>query len=686
MRGRYILVLLLLISVTSFAQTSIKEAYVLTRMMDKFHVQPKPLNDSFSAIVFDAFFEKADPCRIFFTKEDIQELSTFRYQLDNELQQQRSQFLPAVTSIYRKRIRATDSLIATTAKEAFVVSVRSLEEKDQRSERPSAKEQRAFLSRFVHAAILSQLMDEVLTDRTMATNKKLLDSTEKAERQVVVKKLRRNFQLMLNGPSSIEEIMNDIFCSSIAEIYDPHSSYFSMDRKREFEHSLGNKDLELGVALDEGNNGEVKIGKIRPGSSAFRTGKLSEGDQIKAIKWEEGKIIDFSDTPIEEIRELLSAKKDRPITLVVKKADGSIQDVTLMHSKADGTDEDKVKGFLLKDKRTVGYISLPVFYSDWENGIDQNVQGCANDVAKEIIKLKKENIDALILDLRYNGGGSLQEATELAGIFIDGGPVAQVKGSDSKPFILKDGQRGTIYDGPLFVLVNHYSASASEYLAAILQDHRRAIIVGSNTFGKATSQLVLPLDTLLSMNVNALQQPARSFVKVTMRTLYRLTGESFQGRGIIPDIELPELLERRMTEASQPMHLSVSPIAANTFYKPSVPQFIINDMIVKEEIANEKAFSRISKLKALKEGSRSKIASMELQGLLVLFLEMTDLLTEKNKDNRPSFTVDMPSLTKEREAADPAARIMNDAIRAGIAADPQITTLFRIFQRTPSQQ
>ena len=182
-------------------------------------------------------------------------------------------------------------------------------------------------------------------------------------------------------------------------------------------------------------------------------------------------------------------------TFKIKKPDGAERTVILLKEKMEEDDEhNKVKSFLLKGSKTIGFISLPSFYQDWENE-NSGVNGCANDVAKEILKLKKENIEGLIIDLSYNGGGSMEEAVELSGIFIDFGPVGMQKGRDSKIYTLKDVNRGTIYDGPLMLMVNGYTASASEMVAGTLQDYHRAVIVGTPTYGKATAQVVLPMDT-----------------------------------------------------------------------------------------------------------------------------------------------------------------------------------------------
>jgi len=190
-------------------------------------------------------------------------------------------------------------------------------------------------------------------------------------------------------------------------------------------------------------------------------------------------------------------------------------------------------------------------------------------VAKEIVKLNKENIQGLILDLRYNGGGSMQEATDLAGIFIDAGPVAQIKSKDTKVYTLKDINRGSIYDGPLLLLVNGYSASASEMVAGTLQDYNRALIAGSPTYGKATVQVILPMDTTITLDEDYRNRKTDNYLKLTIEKLYRVTGSSAQARGVLPDITLPDISEASPErESNSHFAFAASSIEPNKYYKP----------------------------------------------------------------------------------------------------------------------
>ena len=246
-----------------------------------------------------------------------------------------------------------------------------------------------------------------------------------------------------------------------------------------------------------------------------------------------------------------------------RKPDGTNKIVLLRKEKINN-EENIVKGFVLKGTKKIGYILLPGFYTEWENEAGSS---CANDMAKEIVKLKKENIEGLILDVRFNGGGSVKEAIDMIGIFIDEGPLAAEKGGDGKQVTFRDPNRGTIYDGPMALMVNGQSASASEMLAASLQDYNRAVIIGSNTYGKATMQQMFLLDTITRRPFTG--GGDKDAAKITIKKLYRLNGQSAQLNGVIPDVMLPDAFDAiDYREKFQKFSLPADTAKRNTFYKP----------------------------------------------------------------------------------------------------------------------
>src|SRR5664279_2385510 len=271
------------------------------------------------------------------------------------------------------------------------------------------------------------------------------------------KSFKNSINIVLQSAGGIQQYIGDEYCKAIAVCYDPHSAYFPLTEKEDFESELGQQQMVFGFRCKEDDDGSVKIESIMPGSPAFKSGQLNKEDKILSIQWEDKQPIDVSSGGLKQLYEVLAMSNHDKATFKIKKPDGTERTVILLKEKMEeDDDQNKVKSFLLKGSKTIGFISLPSFYQDWENE-STGVNGCANDVAKEILKLKKENIEGLIIDLRYNGGGSMDEAIELSGIFIDFGPVGMDKDRDAKLYTLKDVNRGTIYEGPLMLMVNGYT-------------------------------------------------------------------------------------------------------------------------------------------------------------------------------------------------------------------------------------
>jgi carboxyl-terminal processing protease len=333
-----------------------------------------------------------------------------------------------------------------------------------------------------------------------------------------------------------------IYCKVLASCFDPHTSFFPPAERENFESEMGKSVPKFGFSLSAEED-DIVIENLAPGSAAYKSGQLNPGDKIEKIKWEGKDAVDVAEANQKEISELLSSGNQEKLTLTVRKTDGTLREVVLQKELIDkDLEEEKVQGYILSGEKKIGFVSLPDFYTDWEDKTN-SINGCANDLAKEIIRLKKENIDGLILDLRFNGGGSMQEAIDLSGIFIDAGPVGQLKTKDEKLITLKDVNRGMVYDGPLVILVNAFSASASEMVAGTLQDYKRAVIIGSPTFGKGTAQVMMPLDTTIDFSKPPVFKPNSNSIKLTVEHLYRVNGVTVQGKGVIPDIELPDFFQ-----------------------------------------------------------------------------------------------------------------------------------------------
>lgn len=543
-----------------------QHAITLQRQIQLKHYSPRPVDDSLSSSVFNSFIKQLDPQQDLFLAEEYKTLSAFRYAIDDELNGGNWKFLDLTTGLYKKSLARADSLIKIILQKSVDFSTDENIVFQKRTAPVFAKDIKELQqkwTRWFKYVMLSHATSIAAADSTNPPLKKVLADNEAAIREKIMKGQGKIFKEMLDVESFANEI-KETFFNAITTSFDPHSNFFSPKQQEDFQSELSTEEYSFGFEFDETKEGKIKIDMLIPGGPAWKTGDIHKEDEILQLQWKGKEPVDVSTISIDDVDELLAKSNHDELLLKLKKPDGTIRTVTLRKEKIE-TEEDIVKGFLLAGEKKVGYISLPDFYTQWE---DEEGSGCANDVAKEIIKMKKENLDGLILDLRYNGGGSLYEALQLCGIFIDEGPLVGTKQKDGKHTFDKDPNRGTIYDGPLALLVNNQSASASELVAAALQDYNRAVIVGSSTFGKATMQLVFPLDS------NA-KQDAKSpdgFVKITTGKLFRLTGETAQRNGVIPDVVLPDAFDGlEYTEKFMPNVLAADTARKNNYYKQLAP-------------------------------------------------------------------------------------------------------------------
>lgn len=327
-----------------------------------------------------------------------------------------------------------------------------------------------------------------------------------------------------NDLHDIDFIFN-LYLKSIANSYDPHSTFLTLEEVSSFNQSLSKSSMNFGFQAQRNMNGFYEILSVIPGGAAWKSGKIRMGDEIWEITDGNGLSKSVLCLDNEKVDLIFNSPEVKSISILVKHENGGTSEVRLIKEHTE-TSENLINIFMLEGEHNVGYLALPSFYN---NGKVEEPQGSANDVAKEIMKIKSSNMDGLIMDLRDNGGGDLSEALGIVSLFLDVGPVCIMKNRNSKPILLKDLNRGAVYRGPLVILINEHSASASEMLAAALQDHNRALVVGMPSFGKATGQNIYPLDST---------QLDWGFVKITTFNLFRVQGNSYQGHGVVPDVKL----------------------------------------------------------------------------------------------------------------------------------------------------
>jgi carboxyl-terminal processing protease len=324
------------------------------------------------------------------------------------------------------------------------------------------------------------------------------------------------------------------YANAVSEVNDPHTQYFAPRERKKFDQGMSGQFEGIGARLQQ-KDGILKVSEIIVGSPSYKQGELKAGDDILKVAQGAEEAVDITNMDMEDAIELIKGKKGTEVRLTVRKSDNSTKIIPIIRDVIE-IEETYAKSAMLDNKGKIGYIYLPSFYTDFTR---TGAHHCSQDMRKEIEKLKKAGMKGLIVDLRDNGGGSLQEVVEMAGLFFSKGPVVQVKGKSNVPVnIMEDKNPDVAWDGPLTILINHNSASASEILAAAMQDYKRGVIVGTPSFGKGTVQSFVELDNYLLPQFDTIK-PIGS-VKITQQKFYRINGGATQLKGVIPDVQLPD--------------------------------------------------------------------------------------------------------------------------------------------------
>jgi carboxyl-terminal processing protease len=513
-----------------------KEEFIIQAVlaaMEGMHFSPKEINDEFSVKLYEEYLEELDPGKRFLTQTQIDQLEPYRSLLDDQIKAGDQSFFNLSVQLLDEGITKAEKYYAKYKDQDFDFASEEYYELDE-EKRPWAAndaELEDYWRKTIKYEVLIRL-DEKLSDEKNEdkTREELLEESRK---QVV-----KIFDDWLDRTKDLRrEDRFEIFVNTITHRFDPHSDYFNPKEKEDFDIRMSGRLEGIGARLQ--TEGEyTKVVSIVPGGPAWKQKELEVNDLITTVKQADSDPVDVTGMRIDDVVKMIRGDKGTLVTLTVKKVDGTFKDITIERDEVI-IDEGFAKSLILthegfEDK--IGYINLPGFYADFEGKGGPN---SADDIKKELEKLKAEKVDGIILDLRNNGGGSLREVVNMSGLFIEKGPVVQVMSRGYKPYVYQDTDKSVTYNGPLVVLVNRFSASASEILAAALQDYKRAVIVGSNTtFGKGTVQRFFDMDRLVS-NVPSDVKPLGE-IKVTTQKYYRIDGGSVQLKGVTPDIILPD--------------------------------------------------------------------------------------------------------------------------------------------------
>lgn len=515
----------------------------MLQILNVAHYEPKELNDNFSENAFSLFLKRIDVNKKFLTADDVEELKKYKKTIDDELLNGKIDLFLKSNALLKQRMKDVEAFYPSLLDKPFDLnSNESLEtDPDKLSYAKDLDALKEEWRKTLKYQTLLRVAEELETQEKNLTRKdtaftaKPLADIEKEARE----RVKKNYQDFFKRLNKIEDTDRlAVYLNSISNAYDPHTEFFAPKTKQNFDIAMSGQLEGIGAQLQE-RDGSIKVSNIVPGSPSWRQGELKAGDIILKVAQGAGEAVDISDMPLDEAVMLIRGKKGTEVRLTVKKIDGSsrvikiIRDVVIL-------EETYAKSLLIGDKKArYGYIKLPSFYADFNQ---REGRRCADDIKAEVLKLKAEGVSGIIIDLRNNGGGSLQDVVEIAGLFIPGGPVVQVRGRGGMSDVLMDRDTAVIYSGPLAIMVNNVSASASEILAAAMQDYKRGIIVGGEqTFGKGTVQRIFGLDDYVPFK--DYQMKPLGSIKLTTQKFYRVNGGATQLKGVQSDIRLPDRYE-----------------------------------------------------------------------------------------------------------------------------------------------
>lgn len=553
---------------------------IVIKSLGSWHYNPPKIDDSFSKKVYALQLKRMDPQKRFLIKEDIDTLSRFETDIDNELGLGTTTFFDASYTLLRRRmaeaqattasilenpldLNADDSIPLDPEKQTWAKTKEELrqrwvrllkyqtlthiqetrekarnEAKDKAKEeakqdaKPDGKNRVKGTEKAKDSAISADKAKEPAVGPAPAG--KSPAEEEKEAREYVRRSSRRLFDRMLKE-DKLEKV--SAYLNTVGNSHDPHTEYFKPEAKEDFDLSMTGTLEGIGAVLRE-DDGYIKVVSIVPGSASWRQKELKAEDKILKVAQGPDEPVDLVEASVNEAVRMIRGRKGTEVRLTVQKPNGRTQIIPIIRDVVV-VEETYAKSAVMSPaagKKKIGYINLPAFYHDFGNSRGRTASA---DIRDELEKLKAENVDGIVLDLRNNGGGALDDAVKMAGLFFKSGPVVQIKDQKRKISVLNDVDADITYEGPLVVMINTFSASASEIVAAALQDIGRAVILGTDTtFGKGTVQSMLDLDAYLPPTFSGMR-PMGS-LKLTIQKFYRINGGTTQYKGVVPDILIPD--------------------------------------------------------------------------------------------------------------------------------------------------
>jgi carboxyl-terminal processing protease len=579
-----------------------KEARVVSFILDNNHYRKIKLNDSLSSVILDQYVHELDNSKTYFLASDIKSFERYRFALDDLIKSENVMPAYEIYKVYEKRYRERmDYVLNTLVWQEFDFTIDEYYETN-RDKEPWCQSREE----------LNDVWRKIIKSQALSLK---LAGKKQSEISETLKTRYERFVKLINQFNA-EDVFT-IYMNTVTAAYDPHTNYFSPKQSDLFKQQMSLSLEGIGAQL-QSDNDYTKVVKILPGGDAQKSGKINVNDLIIGVaQGKDGEMVDVIGWRLDDVVKLIKGPKGTVVRLMILPAktgvNGPAQEVVLVRDKIKLEDQAAKKEVINYQNNgktmKLGVISLPSFYMDYDayQKGDPDFRSTTRDVKKLIAELKTEGVDGIVMDLRNNGGGSLAEAVDLTGLFIKEGPVVQVKNSTGRVEVLPDNDKDVFYSGPLVVLTNRFSASASEIFAGAIQDYQRGVVVGEPTFGKGTVQTVIDLNRFIN------EKEKVGELKLTFQKFYRVTGSSTQHRGVNPDINLPSAYDAsQYGESASPSALPWDVIKPANFQKAALVNPSIVSALSKSYVERTKFDSSLKKYISDTEALRKNLNQTQI--------------------------------------------------------------------------
>lgn len=663
-------------------------AYIISQQLASRHFGHERINDELSVKIFDLYLRQLDPRKRFLLQADVQELSKFQYRIDDELKSGDIRLPDAGRRLLDERIREVDTLIDPILDAGFDFGLKETLEIDPK--KLDFVPNRSDLRERWRLSLKMQVLDsffETIEERRKKEPGAYQETDPAAHPELMAETIQKvresSHRAMQRLLQQTRQDHYDRYFDAVARGFDPHSNYMPPTTKEDFDIQMSGSLEGIGALLRE-DEGLIKVVRILPGSAAEKQGQLQAEDTILSVAEKGGVPVDISEMRIREAVSLIRGPKGTEVVLTVRKPGGGRLSIPIVRAVVQ-LEETYVKSAVLHTTRAtpVGYIRIPSFYRDFNSGGNQGQGRNSTDDTRLILQqLQQAGVQGLILDLRNNGGGALEDAVNISGLFLPGGPVVQVRDGEGSIDVRADQDPGVAYDGPMIVLVNQFSASASEILAAAMQDYARALIIGSqHTHGKGTVQAMMDLNRFPLFRIR--KKPSDlGALKMTIQKFYRINGGSTQFRGVTPDLVVPSMLDH-LESGEQYMDYAlpwdqVLPVPYQIWQGPMF------DRIQAHQLGGEWVASNPGFRKILEESEKAKIRSQQT----VVTVAAADMWQERQivaqarEEAKASGLLETP----DGEESDRSGQEKNEKkLEESLALDPYVQLSLDLFTNAAKQ-